>query len=116
MYDPVTQRVCQSHDVAWLDRMFYEKRNNNSELNTNNISFGNWKNISNGNLRFVEVGEGVIEDQTNTVQQEEENNPVQMNNEEEENTQVKGVNDTSVKHEGNNNNSGTVTTSGHFSQ
>ena len=39
-----------------------------------------------------------------------------MNNEEEENTQVEGVNDTSVQHEGNNNNGGTVTTSGHFSQ
>ena len=50
MYDPVTHRVCQSRDVVWLHRMFYEKRNNNSELNTNNISVGNWKNNGNGDL------------------------------------------------------------------
>ena len=42
MYDPATHRVCQSQDVVWLHRMFYEKRNNNSELNTNNVSVGNW--------------------------------------------------------------------------
>ena len=48
MYDPATHRVCQSHDVVWLNRMFYEKCNNNSELNTNNVIVGNWKN--NGNM------------------------------------------------------------------
>ena len=42
MYDPATHRVCQSHDVVWLHRMFYEKCNNNTELNTNNVSVGNW--------------------------------------------------------------------------
>ena len=95
MYDPVTHRVHQSHDVVWLHRMLYEKCNNNSELNTNNISVRNWNNNGNGNLQFVEVGEGVIEDQTTTVQ-EEENDPVQIINEEEENTQVEGINDTST--------------------
>ena len=35
MYDPATHRVCQSRDVVLLHRMFYEKRNNNAELNTN---------------------------------------------------------------------------------
>ena len=69
-----------------------------------------------GDLRFVEVGEGVIEDQSITVQQEEENNPVPINNEEDENTQGGNANDTSVQHEGGSNNVGTVTTSGHISQ
>ena len=41
MYDPATHRVHQSHDMVWLHRMFHEKRNNNSELNTNNVSVGN---------------------------------------------------------------------------
>ena len=40
----------QDRDVVWLHRMFYEKCNNNSELNTNNISVGNWNNNSNGDL------------------------------------------------------------------
>ena len=115
MYDPGTHRVHQSCDVVWLHRMFYEKCNNNSELNTNNISVGNWNNNGNGYLQFVEVGEGVIEDQT-TIVQEEENNPVQIIYEEEENTQVEGINDTGVQHEENNNNGATVTTSGCISQ
>ena len=62
-------------------------------------------------LRFIEVGERVIEDQTTTVQ-EEENDPIQIINEEEENTQVEGINDTGVQNEENNNSTGTVTTSG----
>ena len=44
MYDPATHRVHQSRDVVLLHRMFYEKRNNNAELNTNNVSVGNWRN------------------------------------------------------------------------
>ena len=64
MYDPATHRVHQSCDVVWLHRMFYEKHNNNTELNTNNISVGNWRNHGDGDHRFVEVGEGVIEDQS----------------------------------------------------
>ena len=66
-------------------------------------------------LRFVEVGEGVIEDQSTTVRQEEENNPVPINDKAEENNQVGNANDNSVQHEEyneNNNNVGTVTTSG----
>ena len=96
MYDPATHRVCQSHNVVWLHRMFYEKRNKNSEINTNNISVGNWENNGDGDLQFVEVGEGVIEDQSITAQQEEENNPVPINNKEDENTQNGNTNDTSV--------------------
>ena len=42
MYDPATHRVRQSRDVVWLHRIFYEKCNNNAELNTNNVSVGNW--------------------------------------------------------------------------
>ena len=119
MYDPATHRVHQSHDVVWLHRMFYQKRNNNAELNTNNVSVGNWQNNSDGDLRFVEVGEGVIEDQSITVHQEEENNPVPINNEADESNQGGNANDTSVQHEENNennNNVGTVTTSGLISQ
>ena len=50
MYDPVTHQVRQSHDVVWLHRMFYEKCNNNAELNTNNVSVGNWQNHGDGDL------------------------------------------------------------------
>ena len=79
MYDPATHRVRQSCDVIWLHRMFYKKCNNNAELYTNNVSVGNWRNNGDGDLRFVEVGEGVIEDQSTTVHQEEEDNPVPIN-------------------------------------
>ena len=48
MYDPVTHRVRQSRDVVWLHRMFYEKHNNNTELNTKNVSVGNWLNNGEG--------------------------------------------------------------------
>ena len=119
MYDPAMHRVCQSRDVVWLHRMFYEKRNNNSELNTNNVSVGNWRNNGDGDLRFVEVGEGVIEDQSITVHQEEENNPVPINNEADESNQGGNASDVSVQDEENNennNNVGTVTTSGHISR
>ena len=113
MYDPATHRVHQSCDVVWLHRMFYEKCNNISELNTSNTSVGSWNNNGNGNLQFVEVGEGVIEDQT-TAAQEEENDPEQIMNEEED------INDTSVQNEENNiepnNNTATVTTSRHISR
>ena len=67
MYDPATRRVCQSCYVVWLHRMFYKKCNSNAELNTNNVIVGNWENYGDGDLRFVEVGEGVIEDQSITV-------------------------------------------------
>ena len=95
--------------------MFYEKCNNNSELNTNNVSVGNWWNSGDGDLQFVEVGEGIIEDQSITAQQEEENNPVPINNEADESNQGGNANYTSVQHEEDNNNVGTVTTSGHIS-
>ena len=72
MYDPATHRVHQSRDMVWLHRMFYEKHNNNAELNTNNISVGNSRSHGDGDHRFVEVGEGVIEDQSTTVHQGEE--------------------------------------------
>ena len=48
MYDPGTHRVSQSCDVVWLHRMFYEKRNNSAELNTKNVSVGNWVNNDEG--------------------------------------------------------------------
>ena len=48
MYDPATHRVHQSRDVVWLHRMFYEKCNNNAELNTKNVSVGNWLNNGKG--------------------------------------------------------------------
>ena len=101
MYDPATHRVHQSRNVVWLHRMFYEKRNNNAEFNTNNVSVGNWQNYGNGDLQFVEVGEGVIEDQSTTEHQEEENNPVPMNNEADESNQGGNANDTSVQYEEN---------------
>ena len=50
MYDPVTHRVHQSRDVVWLHRMFYEKHNNTAELNTNNVSVGDWRNNGDGDL------------------------------------------------------------------
>ena len=119
MYDPATHRVHQSRDVVWLHRMFYEKCNNNTELNTNNVSVGNLRNNSDGDLRFVEVGEGVIEDQSTTVHQEKENNPVPINDKAEESNQVGNATDKSVqpkeKNE-DNNNVGTVTTSGRISR
>ena len=96
--------------------MFYEKSNNTAELNTNNVSVGNWRNNCDGDLRFVEVGEGVIEDQSTTVHQEEENNPVSINDEAEESNQDGNVDDNSVQHKENNNNVGKVTTSGHISR
>ena len=103
MYDPATQRVHQSRNVVWLHRMFYKKCNNNSELITINVSVGNWQNHGDGDLRFVEAGEGVIEDQSISVNQEEENNPVPINNEEaDESNQGGNTNDTSVQHEENN--------------
>ena len=55
---------------------------------------GRWNNNGNGNLQFVEVEEGVIEDQTAAVQ-EEENKPEQISNEEED------INDTGVQNEEN---------------
>ena len=119
MYDPATHRVHQSRNVVWLHRMFYEKRNKNAELNINNVSVGNWQNNGDGDLRFVEVGEGVIEDQFTTVHQEEEDNPVPINDEADESNQVENANDNSVQHEEynkNNNNVGTVTTSGRISR
>ena len=120
MYDPATPRVRQSCDVVWLHRMFYEKRNNNAELNTNNVSVGNWLNNGEGDHRFVEVGEGVIEDQSTTVHQEEENDPVPINDEVEENNPVGNANNNGVQPGGNNenhntNNMSTVTTSGRIS-
>ena len=48
MYNPAAHRVRQSCDVVWLHRMFYKKRNNNAELNTNNVSVGNWLNNGEG--------------------------------------------------------------------
>ena len=60
MYDPATHQVHQSRDVVWLHRMFYEKRNNNAELNTKNVSVGNWLNNGEGEHQFVEVGEGEL--------------------------------------------------------
>ena len=119
MYGPVTHRVRQSRDVVWLHRMFYEKRNNTAELNTNNVSVGNWRSNGDGDLQFVEVGEGVIEDQSTTVHQEEENNPVSINDKAEESNQDGNTDDNSLQHEENNehnSNVGTVTTSGHISR
>ena len=113
MYDPATHRVHQSRDLVWLNRMLYKKQNNNAELNTNNVSVGNWQNNNNGDFRFVEVGKGVIEDQSTTVHQEEENNTVPKNNEADESNQGGNGNDISVQHEENNENNhnmGTVTT------
>ena len=118
MYDPATHRVRQSRDVVWLHRMFYEKHNNNAELNTNNISVGNWQNHSDGDYQFVEAGEGVIEDQSTTVHQGEENNPVLTNDKAEENVQDGNADGNSVQQEDNHNNNntvGTVTTSGRIS-
>ena len=120
MYDPASHRVRQSRNVVWLHRMFYEKRNNNAELNTNNVSVGNLQNNDNGDLQFVEVGEGVIEDLSTTVHQEEENNTVPINYKADESNQGAYGNDTSVQHDENNENKknklGTVTTSGCISQ
>ena len=119
MYDPVTHRVRQSRDVVWLHRMFYEKRNNTAELNTNNVSVGNWQSNGDGDLQFVEVGEGVIGDQSTTVHQEEENNPVSINDKAEESNQDGNTDDNSLQHEENNkhnSNVGTVTTSGRISR
>ena len=114
MYDPATHRVRQSHDVVWLHRMFYEKRNNNAELNTKDVSVGNWLNNEENGHRFVEVGEGVIEDQPATVYQEE-NDPGPINDELEENNGNSVDNDVQPN---NNNNSNTsiVTTSGRISR
>ena len=100
--------------------MFYEKRNNNAELNTNNVSVGNWLNNGKGEHRFVEVVEGVIEDQSTTVHQEEENNPGPINDEVEENNTVGNSNNNGVQpgvnnDNHNNNNASTVTTSGRIS-
>ena len=116
MYDPATHRVRQSRDVVWLHRMFYEKRNNNTELNTKNVSVGNWLNNSEGGHRFVEVGEGVIEDQSITTQQEEEHDPGPLNDEVEENNAVGNPNNNGVLPGTNNNNASTVTTSGRISR
>ena len=120
MYDPATHRVRQSHDVVWLHRMFYEKHNNNAELNTNSISVGNWRNHGDGDHRFVEVGEGVIEDQSSPIQHGEENNPVLTNDEAEENVRDRNADGNSVQHEDENNKNyntvGTVTTSGRISR
>ena len=117
MYDPATHRVRQSRDVVWLHRMFYEKRNNNAELNTKNVSVGNWLNNGEGEHRFVEVGEGVIEDQSTTVHQEEVNDPGPINDEVEENNQVGNSNNNDVQpNSNNNNNMSTVTTSGRISR
>ena len=101
--------------------MFYEKRNNNAELNTNNVSVGNWLNNGEGEHRFVEVGEGVIEDQSTSVHQEEENGPGATNDEVEENNPVRNSNNNGVQPGGNNNNhnnnnASTVTTSGRISR
>ena len=120
MYDPATHRVRQSRDVVWLHRMFYEKRNNNAELNTKNVSVGNWLNNGEGKHRFVEVGEGVIEDQPATVHQEE-NDPGLINDELEENKLVGNSNNNGVQpgennDNHNNNNMSTVTTSGCISR
>ena len=121
MYDPATHRLCQSRDVVWLHRMFYEKRNNNAELNTNNVSVDNWLNNGDGDHQFVEVGEGVIEDQSTTVHREEENDPVPTNDEVEENNPVGTANNNGVQPRGNNenhnnNNTRTITTSGRISR
>ena len=119
MYDPATHQVRQSRDVVWLHRMFYEKRNNNAELNTKNVSVGNWLNNGEGEHRFVEVGEGVIDNQSATVHQEE-NDPGPINDELEENKLVGNSNNNGVQPGGNNdnhnNNMSTVTTSGRTSR
>ena len=101
--------------------MFYEKRNNNAELNTKNVSVGNWLNNGEGEHRFVEVGEGVIEEQSTTVHQEEENDPGPINDEVEENNPVGNSNNNGVQpgvnnDSHNNNNMSTVTTSGRISR
>ena len=121
MYDPATHQVHQSRDVVWLHRMFYEKRNNNAELNTNNASVGNWLNNGEGKHRLVEVGEGVIEDQSTTVHQEEGNDLGPINDEVEENIPVGNSNNNGVQpgvnnNNYNNNNMSTVTTSGRISR
>ena len=121
MYDPATHRVRQSRDVVWLHRMFYGKRNNNTELNSNNVSVGNWLNNGDGEHRFVDVGEGVIEDQSTTVHQEEKNYPGPINDEVEENNPVGNSNNNGVQpgvnnNNRNNNNASTVTTSGRISR
>ena len=120
MYDLATHRVRQSRDVVWLHRMFYEKRNNNTELNTNNVSVGNWLNDGECDHRFVEVGEVVIEDQSTTVHQEEENDPVPINDKVEANNPVGNATNNGVQPAGNNenhnNNTSTVTTSGRISR
>ena len=121
MYDPATHRVRQSREVVWLYRMFYEKRNNNAELNTKNVSIGNWLNNGEGAHRFVEVVEGVIEDQPTTVHQEE-NDPDPINDELEGNNLVGNANNNGVQPGGNNdnhnnnNNMSTITTSGRISR
>ena len=101
--------------------MFYKKHNNNAELNTKNVSVGNWLNNGEGEHRFVEVGEGVIEDQSTTVYQEEENDPGPINDEVEENNPVGNSNNNGVQpgvnnDSHNNNNTSTVTTSGRISR
>ena len=82
---------------------------------------GNWLNNGEGEHRFVEVGEGVIEDQSTSVHQEEENGPGPINDEVEENNPVRNSNNNGVQHGGNNdnhnnNNASTVTTSGRISR
>ena len=115
MYDPATHRVRQSRDVVWLHRMFYEQRNNNAELNTKDVSVGNWLNNEESGHRFVQVwGGGVIEDQPATVYQEE-NDPGPINDELEENNGNSVDNDVQPNNN-NNNNTSTVTTSGRISR
>ena len=85
---------------------------NNAELNTKNVSVGNWLNEGKGEHRFVEVGEGVIEDQSTTVHQEEGNDPGPINDEVEENNPVGNANNNGVQPNNyNNNTTSTVTTS-----
>ena len=59
MYNPKTHRVCVSHNVMWLHRMFYQ--NDSKEMAMGQITVGNWFKNPQGTSRSIEVGEGISE-------------------------------------------------------
>ena len=69
MYDLKMHRVCITCDVVWLHHMFYQKTNSVGELNTDHVHVGNWSHATKGLSRFIEVGEG-ISDEEDKIPQE----------------------------------------------
>ena len=69
MYDLKTPWVHIMCDVVWLHCMFYQKTNSGGESNMGHVHIGNWSHAMKGVVRYIEVGEGISEEEDHVLQE-----------------------------------------------